>query len=170
MKRLLMILAAVAAFNLHAGTGATTNWVAQFVREYVGQALSNSTAMIAADASVSTSNGTITTTFQAGGYEIGFSFEQLDQPALVAQDCSPYAEADGVTNGYLWAWSDQADRYINMSGFPVIPTTTNFTYKGVASVEQGGKTYLKTEGGANYCVVKFTQIQKTTADKLKGAN
>lgn len=170
MKRLLMILAAVAAFNLPAGTGATTNWVAHFVREYVGQALSNSTASIAANANVVTSNGTTTTTFQAGGYEIGLMFETADQPALVAQECYAAAIADGVTNGYMWAWSDQGSRYINVAGQPIIPTATNFTYKGVGSVEIGGKTYLQTAGGSNYCEVRFAQIQKSVADKLKGAN
>lgn len=171
MKRLILIAATTLAANIWAGTGATTNWVAQYVREYVSNALSNSTATIAAEANVtSETNGTTTTTLQAGGFEIGFNFEPLGQPALIAQECSTYAEADGVTNGYLWAWSDQENRYVNVSGFPIIPTTTNFTYKGVSSVEQGGKTYLKTAGGANYCEVKFTQIQKTTADKLKGAN
>lgn len=170
MKRLLMILAACAAFNLHAGTGATTNWVVKFVREYVSNALSNSTATISAEANVSTSNGTTTTSFQAGGYEIGMTFETADQPALVAQDCSSAAVADGVTNGYMWAWSDQGSRYINVAGQPIIPTETNFTYKGVGSVEIGGKTYLQTAGGSNYCEVRFAQIQKSAADKLKGAN
>lgn len=171
MKRLLMILAAVAAFNLPAGTGATTNWVAQFVREYVGNALSNSTASIAADAQdVTETNGVETTVMEAGGYTFTINFEPLDQPALKAGDCGAAAATFGITNGFLWAWSDQGVRYINTATDPIIPTPTNFTFRGVCSVEIDKKTYLRNASGANICSLTFTNIQKSKADELKGAN
>ena len=170
MKTLLFILAAVSATSLSAGTGATTNWVAQFVREYVGNALSNSTASIAADAKVTTTNGASMTVFTAGGYEIGYVFQTADQPALVAADCGAGASTYGVTNGFLWAWSDQGNRYINTATDPIIPTKTNFIFRGVASIEQGGKTLIRNTAGQTICEVKFTTIQKSVADELKGAN
>ena len=170
MKKLLFILAAVSATSLSAGTGATTNWVAQFVREYVSNALSNSTASIAADAKVTTTNGASMTVFTAGGYEIGYVFETADQPALVAADCGAGAATYGVTNGFLWAWSDQAVRYINTTTDPIIPTPTNFTFRGVASIERDGNTYIRNAAGQEIFAVKFTNIQKSAADKLKGAN
>ena len=170
MKKLLFILAAVSATSLSAGTGATTNWVAQFVREYVGNALSNPTASIAADAKVTTTNGASMTVFTAGGYEIGYVFETADQPALVAADCGAGASTYGVTNGFLWAWSDQGNRYINTATDPIIPTKTNFIFKGVASIEQGGKTLIRNTAGQTIFEVKFTTIQKSVADELKGAN
>ena len=170
MKKLLFILAAVSATSLSAGTGATTNWVAQFVRDYVGSALSNSTASIAADAKVTTTNGASMTVFTAGGYEIGYVFETADQPALVAADCGAGASTYGVTNGFLWAWSDQGNRYINTATDPIIPTKTNFIFRGVASIEQGGKTLIRNTAGQTIFEVKFTTIQKSVADELKGAN
>ena len=170
MKKLLFILAAVSATSLSAGTGATTNWVAQFVREYVSNALNNSTASIAADAKVTTTNGASMTVFTAGGYEIGYVFETADQPALVAADCGAGAATYGVTNGFLWAWSDQGNRYINTATDPIIPTKTNFIFRGVASIEQGGKTLIRNAEGKTIFEVKFTTIQKSVADELKGAN
>ena len=170
MKKLLFILAAVSATSLSAGTGATTNWVAQFVREYVGNALSNSTASIAADAKVTTTNGASMTVCTAGGYEIGYVFQTADQPALVAADCGAGASTYGVTNGFLWAWSDQGNRYINTATDPIIPTKTNFIFRGVASIEQGGKTLIRNTAGQTIFEVKFTTIQKSVADELKGAN
>lgn len=172
MKKLIVVAALVAAsFSALAdSTGATTNWVAQFVREYVGNALSNSTASIAADAKVTTTNGASMTVFTAGGYEIGYVFETADQPALVAADCGAGAATYGVTNGFLWAWSDQGNRYINKATDPIIPTQTNFTFRGVASIEQGGKTLIRNAEGQAIFEVKFTTIQKSVADELKGEN
>ena len=170
MKKLLFILAAVSATSLSAGTGATTNWVAQFVREYVGNALSNSTASIAADAKVTTTNGASMTVFTAGGYEIGYVFETADQPALVAADCGAGASTYGVTNGFLWAWSDEGNRYIKKATDTIMTTKTNFIFRGVASIEQGGKTLIRNTAGQTIFEVKFTTIQKSVADELKGAN
>ena len=168
MKKLIVVSALIAAsFSALAdSTGATTNWVAR----YVAQAISNSIATISATAKRTTTNGASMTVFTAGGYEIGYVFETADQPALVAADCGAGAATYGVTNGFLWAWSDQGNRYINTETDPIIPTQTNFIFKGVASIEQGGKTLIRNAAGQTIFEVKFTTIQKSIADELKGAN
>ena len=172
MKKLIVVAALIAAsFSALAdSTGATTNWVAQFIREYVGNALSNSTASIAAGSTTVTTNGATVTTLEAGGYTFTIGFEPLDQPALIAGDCGAGAATFGITNGFLWAWSDQAVRYINTTTDPIIPTPTNFTFRGVASIERDGNTYIRNAAGQEIFAVKFTNIQKSAADKLKGAN
>ena len=168
MKKLIVVAALIAAsFSALAdSTGATTNWVAR----YVAKAISNSIATISATAKTTTTNGASMTVFTAGGYEIGYVFETADQPALVAADCGAGAATYGVTNGFLWAWSDQGNRYINTETDPIIPTQTNFTFRGVASIEQGGKTLIRNAAGQTIFEVKFTTIQKSVADELKGAN
>ena len=169
MKKLIVVAALIAAsFSALAdSTGATTNWVANFVREYVGNALSNSTASIAADAKVTTTNGASMTVFTAGGYEIGYVFETADQPALVAADCGAGASTYGVTNGFLWAWSSTTDRYERKNRQPISPTQTNFVWNTIGSVSDNGRIAFKQEGDLLF-TVSGTFLTEAQAQEVRG--
>lgn len=115
MKRLICILAAVAALALNAGTGATIEWVTN----YVNKAISQSTAELRANENSSYSNGVTSASYVVDGYEMSFTYEDADVMCFKSQDVTSAGTAAGLTNGVVWVYN---------------PVTSNFTSKAFASI------------------------------------
>ena len=110
MKKMIMLAAVAACLNAVAGVGATTNWVAKYVADYVGNAISNSTGEVTARTTSVTSGETTTVTSGTAEVPIVMTITMPSVAGLVAADCNQSVAAQGITNGTAWAWSDANSR------------------------------------------------------------
>lgn len=166
-KVIVMIAAACIAFaGLADSTGATTNWVARFVADYVGKAISNSTAQISSEASTARTNDVDVTTFKSNGIEMNLVYEPASIGAVIAQECAPEAVALGVTDGTFWAWKASRDRYENRGLGSIAVTASNMTWRAYRTMDVGNATYF-TEDGTNRLFRAYsTTITRSKAETV----
>lgn len=167
MKRLILIVAATLAANLWAGTGATTNWVAQYVREYVSNAISNSVGEVTANAKTITTGEVTTVTTGTAEVPIVMTITMPSVAAIIASDCDARVSTYGITNGTLWAWNDNTDRYERQGRLPIVPTQTNFVWNTIGSVSDSGRIAFKQDGNMLF-TVSGTFITEDKAREVRG--
>lgn len=135
MKKL--ITAALCAAALFAATAddvkvATRDWVTN----YVARTISASRAELAANATVTTTNGVTVIETGSGQNAVRLVYQNPTDAALEATNCTATAIAQGVTNGCMFVWNG-AGAYINPHG-TITATPTNLVYSGVSSVYTNG--------------------------------
>lgn len=167
MKRFLLIVAATVAVNAFAGVGATTNWVAQYVREYVGNAISNSVGEVTANTQTVTTGEVSQVTSGTAECPIVMRITMPSVAALIADDCSPLVQPQGITNGTLWAWNSTTSRYERQGHLPIVPTPTNFLWNAIGSVSDNGKVAFK-NAATKLFVVNGTFLTEAQAREVRG--
>ena len=167
MKKLIMLAAFAACLNAVAGVGATTNWVAKYVADYVGNAISNSTGEVTANTSSVTTGEVTTVVSGTAEVPIVMSITLPSVEGLVASQCSVAVASYGITNGTSWAWSDTNSRYERSGGLPIVPTSTNFVWNAIGSVSDNGN-FAFNDGSNTLFVVKGTYFTETQAAQIKG--
>lgn len=167
MKKILMMMVLAATMNAVAGVGATTNWVAKYVADYVGNAISNSTGEVAARTTSVTSGENITVTSGTAEVPITMIITMPSIAGLVASDCSQSLAAQGITNGTVWAWSDANSRYERSGGLPIVPTSTNFIWNAIGSVSDNGNVAFK-NGETMLFTVSGTFLTEAQAQAIRG--
>lgn len=132
MRQMIVIVAVVAAVRCF-GIAASQAWVEHYVSNYVAR----SAAEVQAATTVTTSNGNMVVTANAGQpSEMRLVVQASTDAAMIATNCTALAEARGITNGCVFVWNGAGD-YINPAGV-ISCTPTNLVYSGVGSVAAGG--------------------------------
>ena len=169
MKRLIVVAALVAASfpALADSVGATTNWVAKYVKEYVDAAISNSVGEVTAKTTSVTKGETTTVTSGTAEVPIVMTITMPSVAGLVAADCDQSVAAQGITNGTVWAWSDANSRYERRGGLPIVPTSTNFVWNAIGSVSDSGNVAFK-NGETMLFTVSGTFLTEAQAQAIKG--
>ena len=169
MKKIVITAALLAAsFTAFAfSTGATTNWVAQYVREYVSNAISNSVGEVTANTKTVTNGEVTTVTTGTADFPIILTITNPSVAALIAADCDASVATYGITNGTLWAWNDNTDRYERQGRLPIVPTQTNFVWNTIGSVSDNGRIAFKQEGNLLFAV-SGTFLTKEQAKEVRG--
>lgn len=158
MKRcILSVVAAFAALAWASEPAPTREWV----RRYVGQAVSNSTGSVVADTQIAESNGVVTISAGNGEYALTAVYERPSVLAIVASDCiSGLAIA---TNGMKWAQISPA-AYSNSYGV-ITATATNYVYQGFSTRAINGPPAFY-NGTNRLFTIGFTIITRSAADAL----
>ena len=167
MKKMIMLAAVAACLNAVAGVGATTNWVAKYVAEYVGNAISNSTGEVVARTTSVTTGETTVVTSGTAEVPIVMTITMPSVAGLVAADCNQSVATYGITNGTLWAWNSTTDRYERNGKLPIVPTPTNFVWNTIGSVSDNGRIAFKQEGDLLF-TVSGTFLTEAQAQEVGG--
>ena len=169
MKKIVITAALLAASfqSLAFSTGATTNWVAQYVREYVSNAISNSAGEVTANTKTVTNGEVTTVTTGTADFPIVLTITNPSVAALIAADCDASVATYGITNGTLWAWNSTTDRYERKNRNPIVPTQTNFVWNTIGSVSDNGRIAFKQEGDLLF-TVSGTFLTKEQAKEVRG--
>lgn len=169
MKKLIVAAALVAAsFTAVAdSTGATTNWVANYVRAYVSNAISNSTGEVSANTKSVTTGEVTQVTSGTAECPIVMRITMPSVAALIADECSPLVQPQGITNGTLWAWNSTTSRYERNGKLPIVPTPTNFLWNAIGSVSDNGKVAFK-NAATKLFVVNGTFLTEAQAREVRG--
>ena len=167
MKKMIMLAAVAACLNAVAGVGATTNWVEKYVRDYVANAISNSTGEVTAKTSSVTTGEVTTVVSGTAEVPIVMTITMPSVAGLVAADCNQSVAAQGITNGTVWAWSDTNSRYERSGGLPIVPTSTNFMWNAVGSVSDNGDVAFK-NGETMLFTVSGTFLTESQAQAIRG--
>ena len=167
MKKMIMLAAVAACLNAVAGVGATTNWVAKYVAEYVGNAISNSTGEVVARTTSVTTGETTVVTSGTAEVPIIMTITMPSVAGLVAADCNQSVATYGITNGTLWAWNSTTDRYERNGKLPIVPTPTNFVWNTIGSVSDNGRIAFKQEGDLLF-TVSGTFLTEAQAQEVGG--
>ena len=167
MKKMIMLAAVAACLNAVAGVGATTNWVAKYVAEYVGNAISNSTGEVVAKTSSVTTGEVTTVVSGTAEVPIVMTITMPSVAGLVAADCNQSIAAQGITNGTVWAWSDANSRYERSGGLPIVPTSTNFVWNAIGSVSDNGNVAFK-DGETMLFTVGGIFLTEAQAQAIRG--
>lgn len=169
MKKVMVMLAAacIAFAGLADSTGATTNWVAKFVAQYVANAISNSTGEVTANTRSVTTGEVTTVTSGTAEVPIVMTITTPSIAAMIASDCDQSVAVHGITNGTIWAWNGTTDRYERKNYQPIVPTTTNFIWNAIGSVSDGGRVAFK-DGGVILFTVGGTFVTEEQASEIRG--
>lgn len=167
MKKMIMLAAVAACLNAVAGVGATTNWVARYVADYVGNAISNSVGEVAANTSSITTGEVTVVTSGTAEVPIVMTITIPSVAGLVAFDCNVSVASYGITNGTAWAWNDSNNRYERSGGLPIIPTETNFVWNAIGSVSDDGNIAFK-DNGTTLFVVSGTFFTEEQSESIRG--
>lgn len=167
MKKILMLAVMAVAIDALAGVGATTNWVAKYVREYVDAAISNSVGEVTAKTSAVTTGETTTVTSGTAEVPIVMTITTPSVAALVASECDASVATYGVTNGVKWAWSDANNRYEHYGIMPIVPTQTNFVWNATGSVSDNGAVVFKS-GSTTLFAVSGMFVTESQATQIRG--
>ena len=169
MKKIVITAALLSAsFPAFAfSTGATTNWVAQYVREYVSNATSNSTGEVYANTKSVTTGEVTQVTSGTAECPIVMRITTPSVAALIADECSPLVQPQEITNGTLWAWNSTTSRYERDGKLPIVPTPTNFVWNAIGSVSDNGKVAFK-NAATKLFVVNGTFLTEEQAREVRG--
>ena len=169
MKKLIVVAALIAAsFSALAdSTGATTNWVVRYVAQYVSNAISNSMGEVYANTKSVTTGETTTVTSGTAEVPIVMTITNPSVAALIAADCDASVATYGITNGTLWAWNSNTDRYERKNRQPIAPTQTNFVWNTIGSVSDNGRIAFKQEGDLLF-TVSGTFLTEAQAQEVRG--
>jgi len=135
MKQLITI--ALCATALLAATAddvkiATREWVTN----YVARSIFASRAELAANATVTTTNGVTVVEAGSGTNAVRLVWQHPTDKALATTNCTASAIAQGITNGCLFVWNGTGT-YVNPHG-TITATPTNLVFSGVSSVSTNG--------------------------------
>ena len=167
IKRIVVLAAITVAIDALAGVGATTNWVAKYVADYVGNAISNSTGEVAANTSSVTTGEVTTVTSGTAEMPITMSITLPSIEGLIASQCDAAVASYGITNGTSWVWSNTDSRYERSGGLPIVPTSTNFLWNAIGSVSDSGDISFK-DGSNTLFVVRGTYFTEAQAAQIRG--
>lgn len=168
MKKIILCLALAFAGSAFAGVGATTNWVARYVQEYVANAISNSTGEVSANTSSSTTGEVTTVTSGTSECPIILTITNPSVAALYASACDSSVAVQGITNGTTWAWNDSTDRYEHSGILPIVPSATNFTWNAIGSTSSDTGEVLFKQGSTTLFKVNGKFVTESEATQIRG--
>lgn len=137
MKTVLAILAALAAFATTAGEPAPTR---EWVRRYVANTISNSSAQVESETKAVFTNGVNSITTGGGAYALRATWEDAIYPVLCATNVTQ-AGSYIAQNGTMWVWDSANSRYYNSLN-EITATSRGFVYLGFASTNVNGNTWF----------------------------
>ena len=128
--------ALVATTNVFADSDTAKIATRDWVTNYVARSIEASRAELAANATVTTSNGFTVVEAGSGQTAVRLVYQNPADAALEATNCTAAAQAQGVTNGCTFVWNG-AGLYINPHGV-ISCTQTNLVFSGVSSISTNG--------------------------------